>query len=360
MVTTSSITNAKYAFFFPGTNVAVATTTYCKGYTFRDIEINNGLVQFAGGFRLKDTFRTTIENVGMSNGAIGISIVGQCVQTSITGFIGNFDGVNTQFGTDDNSQIGIIANASNLYFGSVTNVPEGLYVLNSSFVNSVKGFYGSALNCVIENCEFDLYRGGVGVELLQYGSAVIFRNNWVSPVSGNSNHGIPGSTSGVIGIWTRTSTFTAEATLIDGNNVYAGGTLPNGGQAICVGDAGFAPNIQTKGAIISNNFIRSNPVAGSKWTNGIQVDRCVTTRILNNTIYDESGVSCCSTAGINATFQQYAYCTGNYCKGTAIIFSSFVAAGFGSVSDNQTTTFTNNSAAPYDPANWNLVRNLPG
>lgn len=363
MQTTASVTSAKYAFYFQGTDVTLPTTTYCLGYTFRDLQINSGVNQFAGGFRIKDAFRTLINNVGMTSGDIGVILEGQAVQTSVTNFIINADGATQQFGSSIDKTCGMVSKESTAYFGSVLKVPEGVYVLNSSFVACVNGFFGGGLNIVVENCEFDLYSGAFGAYLINYGSPVIFRNNWVSPAPGNSTNGIPGSTSGVLGIWTRTNTFTNEPTLIDGNTIYAyqsTASLPNGGQAICVGDSNTSPFIDTRGVVISNNFIYGGTSGTSRWTNGIQVDRCKSARILNNTIYSNNTNSCCTNAAINATNQTYTVCTNNACPNGTIIFSCFVAAGFGNFSDNQCTTFTNSSAAPYVVGNWNLVRNLPG
>lgn len=363
MQTTASVTSAKYAFYFQGTDITLPTTTYCNGYTFRDIQINNTVNQFAGGFRIKDAFRTLINNVGMTSGDIGVFLEGQVVQASITNFIINGDNATQQFGSASYQTCGMVSRDSTAYYGGATNVPEGVYVLNSSFVGCVNGFYGGALNIVVENCEFDLYSGAFGAYLINYGSPVIFRNNWISPAPGNSTNGVPGSSSGVLGIWTRTNTFTNESTLIDGNTIFASqaaASLPNGGQAICVGDANTSPFITTKGVVISNNYIYGGTSGTSRWTNGIQVDRCQSARILNNTIYSDNTNSCCTTTAINATYQVYTVCTGNSCPNSTIIFACFVAAGFGNFSDNQCTTFTNSSAAPYVVGNWNLVRNLPG
>ena len=361
LISEVGVSNAKYAFYFNGTNAAVRSTVYAIGYTFRDIEINTDTGQFAGGFRLKDTFRLKIDNVGATGLAIALNIVGQCVETSVNGFISNGDSTNEQFGSDDVNNIGVLQETSKDYFGGALNTAEGLYITNSSFVAHKQGFYGGALNCVITGNEFDLFRGGIGVQLVPQGggSNFIFRDNWISPYDGNSSHAfVSGTAGGVVGILHIAGSSNDEAILIDGNTVYAAGDLPNGGQGISIGYSGNSPFTASKGVIVTNNLIKSNIASGYQWTNGINLDRAKNVVVTGNEVYGTSASgSSASNAAINATYQDYAVIKDNNCPSGIIIFSCLTAKGYGSVSNNRCSTFTNNSTSPYVPTQWDLTKN---
>jgi hypothetical protein len=353
-ITNSGSSTAKYAFYFPGTDSSVDDLTYCLGYAFKDIEINTDFAHFAGGFRFKDCFRTEINNVGMTGGARGLRLDGQVVQFDCVKFVANADATNDQFGSADADNMGLAVLPSTDYYDSTSHVAEGVRILNSSFVFYRRGFSGGGLNVLVNGCEFDLYAGGVGANLVGYSGGLVFQNNWVSPVSGNEEDGLTGT--GPIGILTTSATAQPEHIKIDGNYVFAAGTLPSGGVGIVVGNGGVSPYTESEGPVVTNNLIKSGTTGTSRWTIGIQLDRNKSVRVENNTVYGESA-SCCETAAINASNVKHAMIVGNHCKAGTILLSCVDADGFGEVTGNYCTTFTDSSAG-HTVGNWLIERNL--
>lgn len=349
------VTVAKYAIYFNGTDITNSAVKFNIGYTIRDVDINTGVGQFAGGIRAKDTFRLNIDNVGMTGVTKSLSIIGQCVQTNVRGLISNADPTDTQFGAGRQDNIGLESLPSTEYFGGEVGVPEGVYVSYSFFVNHKQGFYGGALSATINNCEFDIYTGPVGVEFLSIGlgSNFIFRDNWVSPSSQTTGNAF--GNVGTVGILKQNNTLNTESIVIDGNTIIAGGALPTNSIAICVGWADNSPFVESQGTVITSNQIKSS--GSNKWAYGINADRNRSIRIQNNTVYgDSTNGSCCSVADISLTLQKYTTCTHNDCYGQ-IVFSSFAAEGYGEVAHNKCSSFSNASGGSYIPRRWNLTGN---
>jgi hypothetical protein len=147
------------------------------GVKFSHIEIGGGGT-FGAGFNITDSFRTSIEHVGMTNCLNGVVIEGQAVQTSLFDVTTNQENHNTATTFNNGMKNGLTVRTDS-HSGS-SQSPESVKVVNCNFAGHDWGIYQQACTFAsYENVDLDYcYIGGFYVSSALGGCT--FRNAWIA------------------------------------------------------------------------------------------------------------------------------------------------------------------------------------
>ncbi len=149
-------------------------------YHFHDIEINGG--QFLYGFNLTDSFRITINKIGMTNVFNPFLLRGQIVQTTIEDVTCNIDTVEIGALNDYNTGIQIIGDS---HSGKYQR-PESVRLSNVNFVGYDLGYdIKDVLYFVSDKFECDYCADGI--RTFSTDGGVTFTNGWIA-VQNRRNH----------------------------------------------------------------------------------------------------------------------------------------------------------------------------
>lgn len=149
-------------------------TERAVAYHFHDIEIGGG-GQFKYGFNLTDSFRTTINKIGMTNVFNPFLLRGQVVQTIIDDVICNIDTIAIGALNDYNTGIAVVGDS---HSGSYQR-PESVRMNNVSFVGYDLGYnIQDVLYFVSDKFECDYCVNGI--RTLSTDGGVAFTNGWIA------------------------------------------------------------------------------------------------------------------------------------------------------------------------------------
>lgn len=148
-------------------------TKRAVAYHFHDIEIGGG--QFKYGFNLTDSFRTTINKVGMTNVFNPFLLRGQVVETTIDDVTCNIDTVELGALNDYNTGIEVVGDS---HSGSYQR-PESVRMSNVNFVGYDLGYnIKDVLYFVSDKFECDYCTNGILTSSTDGG--VTFTNGWIA------------------------------------------------------------------------------------------------------------------------------------------------------------------------------------
>ncbi|MGP9051387.1 glycosyl hydrolase family 28-related protein [Lactiplantibacillus plantarum] len=142
-------------------------------YHFHDIEINGGRFKYA--FNLTDSFRTTINKIGMTNVFNPFLLRGQVVQTTIDDVTCNIDTVELGALNDYNTGIEVVGDS---HSGSYQR-PESVRLSNVNFVGYDLGYnIKDVLYFVSDKFECDYCANGI--RTFSTDGGVTFTNGWIA------------------------------------------------------------------------------------------------------------------------------------------------------------------------------------
>lgn len=148
-------------------------TKRAVAYHFHDIEINGGRFKYA--FNLTDSFRTTINKIGMTNVFNPFLLRGQVVQTTIDDVTCNIDTVELGALNDYNTGIEVVGDS---HSGSYQR-PESVRLSNVNFVGYDLGYnIKDVLYFVSDKFECDYCANGI--RTFSTDGGVTFTNGWIA------------------------------------------------------------------------------------------------------------------------------------------------------------------------------------
>lgn len=148
-------------------------TKRAVAYHFHDIEINGGRFKYA--FNLTDSFRTTINKIGMTNVFNPFLLRGQVVQTTIDDVTCNIDTVELGALNDYNTGIEVVGDS---HSGSYQR-PESVRLSNVNFIGYDLGYnIKDVLYFVSDKFECDYCDNGI--RTFSTDGGVTFTNGWIA------------------------------------------------------------------------------------------------------------------------------------------------------------------------------------
>ncbi|RDF83584.1 hypothetical protein DQM22_05800 [Lactiplantibacillus plantarum] len=148
-------------------------TKRAVAYHFHDIEINGGRFKYA--FNLTDSFRTTINKIGMTNVFNPFLLRGQVVQTTIDDVTCNIDTVELGALNDYNTGIEVVGDS---HSGSYQR-PESVRLSNVNFIGYDLGYnIKDVLYFVSDKFECDYCANGI--RTFSTDGGVTFTNGWIA------------------------------------------------------------------------------------------------------------------------------------------------------------------------------------